>query len=225
MSGRNAVIIALGVLALLVVAGSIVPLPGPADLRTWAGAAGWATPLVFLAVYTLCTVAPIPRTVFNLSAGLLLGEVVGVAVAMIATALAAWIAFALARGLGRRWVESHLERDSVKAVNARLSGGGTAGVISLRLIPMVPFAAMNYCCGVSAIPFRPFLLGTLIGSVPGTAAVVILGDALTGTTPPALLAVYAGLALVGGVGLYAALRSRKSETVEANAVGSSTQGK
>ncbi|CRK60432.1 DedA family protein paralog [Alloactinosynnema sp. L-07] len=205
-------IVAIGVLGVLVAAGSIVPIPSPAEVRGWASAAGWATPVLFLAVYSVCTVAPIPRTVFNLSAGLLLGEVVGVAVAMLATALAAWFAFALARGLGRRWAEAHLERDAARAVNARLTGGGLAGVISLRLIPMIPFAAMNYCCGLSAIRFRPFLVGTVIGSLPGTAAVVILGDALTGTTPPALLAVYAGLALVGGIGLYVVLRVRKPDT-------------
>jgi len=218
------VIIAIGVLAALVVAGSLVPIPSPAEVRAWASQAGWATPVLFFGVYTVCTVAPIPRSVFNLSAGLLLGEAIGVAVAMIATAAAAWIAFTLARGLGRRWIERHLERDAVRAVNARLSGGGTAGVVSLRLIPMIPFAPVNYCCGISAIGFRPFLVGTMVGSLPGTAAAVILGDALTGTTPPALLAVYAGLAVVGGAGLYVVLRVRKPETVETKALASSTHG-
>ncbi|MBC6446696.1 TVP38/TMEM64 family protein [Actinokineospora xionganensis] len=208
MSGRKTLIIALVGVVALVVAGSLAPAPSPAEVRGWAAAAGWATPVVFLAVYAVLTVVPIPRTVFNLSAGLLLGEALGVAVAMLATALAAWTAFLLARGLGRKWLESHLERDAVRTVNARLSGGGIAGMISLRLIPMIPFAPVNYCCGISTIRLGPFLAGTVIGSLPGTIAVVILGDALTGTTPPALLAVYAGLALVGGAGLYAALRKQ-----------------
>ncbi|WP_091376255.1 TVP38/TMEM64 family protein [Actinokineospora alba] len=212
MSGRKALIIALASLVALVVAGSLAPVPSPAEVRGWAAAAGWATPVVFLAVYAVLTVVPIPRTVFNLSAGLLLGEALGVAVAMLATGLAAWTAFLLARGLGRKWMESHLERDAVRTVNARLSGGGIAGMISLRLIPMIPFAPMNYCCGISTVRLGPFLAGTVVGSLPGTIAVVTLGDALTGTTPPALLAVYAGLALVGAVGLYAVLRRQRLRT-------------
>jgi uncharacterized membrane protein YdjX (TVP38/TMEM64 family) len=199
-------IIAVGVLVALVAAGSLVPVPSPAELRTWAEGAGWATPLLFFGVYAVLTVAPIPRSVFNLSAGLLLGEVVGLVVAMLATALAACLALVLARGLGRRWVESQMERDSVRAISERLSGGGTAGVMSLRLIPMIPFAPVNYCCGVSAMRIRPFMTGTVIGSLPGTIAAVILGDALTGTTPPTLLAVYIGLAAIGTTTLIVVLR-------------------
>lgn len=209
VSGRKALIIALVALIALVVAGSLAPVPSPAEVRTWAAAAGWATPVLFLAVYAVLTVVPIPRTVFNLSAGLLLGEALGVAVAMLGTALAALAAFLLARGLGRRWMEAHLERAAVRTVNARLSGGGVAGVISLRLIPMIPFAPMNYCCGISSIRLGPFLAGTVIGSLPGTIAVVVLGDALTGTTPPALLAVYGALALIGAVGLSVVLRRQR----------------
>ena len=197
----------MGVLAALVVVGALVPLPSPVVVRDWARSAGWAAPAVFLGVYAVLTVAPIPRTVFNLSAGLLLGGAIGVAVAMVGTALAAWMAFLLARRLGRRWAERHLERDSVRAVNARLSGGGLAGMVSLRLIPMIPFAPLNYCCGVSALPLRTFLAGTVVGSLPGTVAIVTLGDALTGRTSPALLAVYAGLAVVGAAGVYAVHRS------------------
>ncbi|WP_181043471.1 TVP38/TMEM64 family protein [Actinokineospora auranticolor] len=205
MSARATLIILLGAVA-LVVAGSLVPIPSPVEVRTWAQDAGWATPVLFLLAYSLLTVAPIPRTVFNLTAGLLLGGPAGVAVSMVATMLASVLAFGLARGLGRRLVEPHLERGAVRAVNARLSGGGLGAVTSLRLVPMVPFSAMNYCCGLSTIPMRPFLIGTFLGSLPGTAAAVVLGDALTGTTPPALLAIYAVLAVVGGVGLYVVLR-------------------
>jgi uncharacterized membrane protein YdjX (TVP38/TMEM64 family) len=218
VSGRKALIIAIVAAVALVAAGSLAPVPSPAEVRTWAAAAGWATPVLFLAVYAVLTVVPIPRTMFNLSAGLLLGEALGVAVAMLATALAAVAAFFLARGLGRRWMESHLERDAVRTVNARLSGGGIAGMISLRLIPMIPFAPVNYCCGISSIRLGPFLAGTVIGSLPGTVAVVILGDALTGTTPPELLAVYAGLALVGAVGLYLVLRRQRLVDVPAESV-------
>ncbi|MDQ3402898.1 MAG: TVP38/TMEM64 family protein [Actinomycetota bacterium] len=211
MSGRTALFAALGLVVVLVAIGFLVPIPSPADLRTWAAGAGWAGPLVFLAVYTAFTVIPIPRTVFTLSAGLLLGEVVGLVVAMAATTLAATIAFSLARGAGRRWLEAHLDRENVRAVNVRLTRGGVTAVMSLRLIPLLPFAPVNYCCGLSAIAFRPYLMGTVLGCLPGTAAAVFLGDALTGTTPPALVAVYIALAGIGALGLYTVVRPVKQE--------------
>ncbi|GLZ37685.1 TVP38/TMEM64 family protein [Actinokineospora sp. NBRC 105648] len=201
--------ILLGALVAVVAVGSLIPIPSPVEVRTWAAGAGWATPVLFLVLYALLTIPPIPRTVFNLSAGLLLGGPWGVVVSMAATAVAATVAFYLARGLGRRWIEPHLERGVVRAVNARLSTGGLAAVTSLRLVPMVPFAPMNYACGLSTINFRPYLLGTIIGSLPGTTAAVVLGDALTGTTPPALLAVYGVLAVIGAVGLVVVLRRNR----------------
>lgn len=206
MRRRTKAIVAGTLLAVLVVAALVLPVPGPAGLRAWASGSGAVAPLLFLAGYSVLAVAPVPRTVFNLAAGLLLGNAVGITVAMLATVTAAAVAFGLARVLGRDLVARHLHRSWVRAVDDRLAGGGTLAVTSLRLIPVVPFAPMNYCCGLSSTALRPFLLGTALGSLPGTIAIVLLGDALTGSTPPALLACYAAFALIGALGLVRVVR-------------------
>jgi uncharacterized membrane protein YdjX (TVP38/TMEM64 family) len=200
------VLVAVGLLAALVVAAFVVPVPGPAELRAWVSAAGVAAPVLLFLAYVVATLVPIPRTVFSLASGLLLGPVVGVVVALAATAVSASVSFALARSVGRRLVARHLERDRVRAVDSRLSGGGWLAVASLRIIPAIPFLPTNYACGLSSVRPRAYLAGTMIGSLPGTAAAVALGDTLTGTTPPALLAVYAVLAVAGAVGLWFAIR-------------------
>ncbi|WP_020671919.1 TVP38/TMEM64 family protein [Amycolatopsis nigrescens] len=206
MARRTKLVLALAVLAALAVAALLLPLPSPAELRDWAAGAGGVAALLFLAAYSVLTVAPVPRTVFNLAAGLLLGNAVGIGVAITATAISATLGFLLARALGRDLVARHLHRTPVRAVNERLAGGGVVAVASLRLIPMVPFAPFSYCCGISTIRFAPYLLGSVLGSLPGTVAVVVLGDALTGGTPPALLVCYAGFALAGAFGLYRVIR-------------------
>ncbi|WP_033291701.1 TVP38/TMEM64 family protein [Amycolatopsis jejuensis] len=208
MSGRTKLILAMAVLALLAAAAVWLPIPGPAQLRAWAAATGPATPLVLLVAYSLLTVAPIPRTVFNLAAGLLVGSVAGVVIALAATTIAAGLSFGLARLLGRDLILRHLHRAPVRAVNERLSGGGVLAVTSLRLIPLVPFAPLSYLCGVSSVKLLPYLAGTALGSIPGTIAVVVFADALTGDTPPALLASYAVFAAVGVAGLVRVLRKR-----------------
>lgn len=201
VSRRLKLIIALVLLAGAVVAAFTLPVPSPAELRNWAAGAGPVTAFVFLAAYSVLTVAPIPRTVFNLAAGLLLGDVLGIVVAVTATAISGVLGFGLARWAGRDLVSRHLERKMVRAVDERLAGGGVLAVASLRLIPLVPFAPLGYCCGILSVRFRPYLLGTVLGSLPGTIAVVVLGDALTGNTPPALVACYGAFALTGAVGL------------------------
>lgn len=151
---------------------------------------------------------PIPRTVFNLAAGLLVGTAAGIAIGLVATTIAAGLSFGLARLLGRDLITRHLHRTSVRAVNDRLSDGGVLAITSLRLIPVVPFAPFSYLCGVSSVRLTPYLAGTLLGSVPGTVAVVVLGDVLTGDTPPALLACYGVFALAGAIGLVRVFRKR-----------------
>jgi len=206
MTRRTKLIVAAVVLVAAVVAAFVLPVPSPAQLRDWAAGHGPATAFLLLAAYSVLTVAPIPRTVFNLAAGLLLGDVVGIAVALAATAISGMLGFGLARLLGRDLVARHMHRKSVRAVNERLSDGGILAVTSLRLIPVVPFAPLGYCCGILDVRWRPYLIGTVLGSLPGTVAVVVLGDALTGGTPPALLACYLAFALVGALGLIKVVR-------------------
>lgn len=214
MSGRTKLIFALTLLAAFVAAAALLPIPGPAGLRAWAAGLGPATPLVFFLAYAVLTVAPIPRTVFNLAGGLLLGTVTGIVVGILATTVASGLSFGLARLLGRDLVTRHLHRSKVRAVNDRLSDGGVLAITSLRLLPMVPFAPLSYLCGVSSVRFAPYLIGTALGSLPGTVAVVILGDALTGETPPALLICYAVFAVAGTIGLVKVFRRKTHPVAE-----------
>lgn len=206
---RVGVLLAVVLVAALVVAAFVLPVPDPAQLRTWAAGAGAAAPALMFLAYVVATLVPIPRTVFSLASGLLFGPVVGVAVALVATAVSGLLSFALARSLGRRIVARHLTRASVRTVDERLTSGGWLAVASLRLIPAVPFLPTNYACGLSSVRTRPYLAGTMAGSVPGTIAAVVLGDTLTGGTPPALLAVYGVLALAGAAGLWFAIRRQR----------------
>lgn len=197
---------AVCLVAVLVAAAVVLPVPDPAQLRTWAAGAGAAAPALMFVTYVVATLVPIPRTVFSLASGLLLGPVVGVGVALVATAVSALLSFALARSLGRRMVARHLTHARVRAVDTRLTDGGWLAVASLRLIPAVPFLPTNYACGLSSVRPRPYFAGTVLGSLPGTAAAVALGDTLTGGTPPVLLAVYGVCALAGAAGLWLAIR-------------------
>jgi uncharacterized membrane protein YdjX (TVP38/TMEM64 family) len=200
------VLLAVCLVAALVVAAVALPVPEPAELRTWASGAGAAAPALMFLAYVVATLVPIPRTVFSLASGLLLGPVVGVTVALVATAVSGLLSFALARSLGRRVVARHLTRARVRAVDERLTGGGWLAVASLRMIPAIPFLPTNYACGLSSVRTRHFMAGTVAGSVPGTVAVVVLGDTLTGGTPPALLAAFIVFAVAGAAGLWLAIR-------------------
>ncbi len=176
----------------------LVPMPTAVQLRDWATAAGAWFPLAFFAAHVVMTTLPFPRTAFTLAAGLLFGPAMGVVIAVTASTLSAMIALLVVRALG--WQLSSVGHPRLEALDARLRERGWPAVLSLRLIPAVPFSVLNYAAGASAIRALPYSLATLVGVVPGTLAVVVLGDALTGTVSPLLVAVSvctAGLGIAG----------------------------
>jgi uncharacterized membrane protein YdjX (TVP38/TMEM64 family) len=169
-------------------------------------AAGIWAPALFVVLQVLVTVPPVPRTIFTVAAGLLFGAATGVVLAVTATAAAAVLAFWLVRLTGGGLVERFADRGPVVWTSRRLDRSGLLAVTSLRLIPAIPFSVLNYAAGLSGVRFGPFLLGTVLGTAPGTVALVILGDAVTGRVSPALLAVSVAGGLLGTIGAAVAAR-------------------
>ncbi len=115
------------------------------------------------------------------------------------------LAVLLVRAAG--WQLNRLVRHkAVDKVDQRLRERGWRSILSLRLIPVVPFAALNYAAGASAVRVVPYTLATLAGLLPGTTAVVILGDALAGHVSPMLYLVSVCTAAVGVTGLIIEIR-------------------
>ncbi|MBF6221882.1 TVP38/TMEM64 family protein [Nocardia abscessus] len=190
----------------------LVPLPSPRQVQEWATSVGPVFPLLFFLVHALVTVAPIPRTVFTVSAGLLFGPLLGITLAVGATTVSAALAIALVRALDRDQVAARLTHPAVRAIDERLARRGWLAVGSLRLIAAVPFSVINYCCGLSSIRFWPYLIATVLGVLPGTIGTVILSDALTGTTHPAMLALSGVCLAIGLAGLVVDARWRPAPT-------------
>lgn len=197
---RTRLLLTMIAVAVVVAIVLLVPLPTAVGLRDWATSVGPWFPLVFFAAHVVVTVLPFPRTAFTLAAGLLFGPVLGIVIAVTASALSALLALFAVRALGWR-LSSLISHPALESVDARLAARGWAAVLSLRLIPVVPFSVLNYAAGASAVTVLPYLLATLAGLVPGTAAVVVLGDALTGNVSPLLALVSVCTAAVGVAGL------------------------
>lgn len=193
---RRRLVLTAAVVVALVATALLVRLPTAVQLRDWSTSMGAWLPLAFLAAHIVVTVLPFPRTAFTLAAGLLFGPLLGVTLAVAASTVSALIALALVRAAG--WQLNRLLRHgAVDRLDARLRERGWVAVVSLRLIPAVPFAPLNYAVGASGVPVLPYTLATLAGLLPGTAAVVILGDALTGHVSPLLFLVSLCTGLVG----------------------------
>jgi uncharacterized membrane protein YdjX (TVP38/TMEM64 family) len=198
----------LAAIVILVAIAVLVPLPTAIQMRDWATSVGPWFPLAFMAAHIVVTVFPFPRSAFTLAAGLLFGPVLGVPLAVTASTISAVIALLLVRAAG--WQLSRLIRHPrVDSLDARLRERGWPTIVSMRLIPAVPFSVMNYAAGASAVRVLPYTLASLVGLIPGTAAVVILGDALTGNVSPLLFVVSLCTASIGVAGLIYEIRTHR----------------
>lgn len=172
-----------------------------ADIRAWVESGGWAAPAVFVVLYAALTVGLVPGSILTTAAGVLFGAASGTGLALVGATLGATLAFEVARRTGRPAVR-RLEAGHVARVDAWLADRGLLAVMSLRLVPLVPFSAANYAAGLTGIARRDYLVGTAIGIVPGTFAYTLLGANLADPTDPVFLAAAAGLvvlAVLGGV--------------------------
>lgn len=167
----------------------------------WSDSLGWKFPFIFVLLQVAVTLMPVPRTLFTLAAGVLFGPALGIGIAMLATMLSALLAFVLMRSIGREVVERRLTHPLARAVEARLARRGWLAVGSLRLIGFVPFSLVNYCSAVSSVRLVPYLLATLVGSIPGTVSLVLFGDVLNTGYNPTMLAISAVGICVGLLGL------------------------
>jgi len=197
-------------IVILVAVALLVPLPTAVQLRDWATSVGPWFPLAFLAAHIVITVLPFPRTAFTLAAGLLFGPIVGVTIAVVASTASALIALLAVRALGLQFSRL-VDNPRIAGLDARLRARGWPTVLSMRMIPAVPFSVLNYAAGASAVRPLPFTLASFIGLLPGTAAVVILGDALTGNVSPLLFLVSLCTAGIGVAGVAYEMRTHRRE--------------
>jgi len=162
------VLVGVGVLAAATGAGEL------SSIRSRVDAAGPLAPLVFTVAYSAATMAPLPKNALSVGAGLIFGLSTGLAVVWVGAMLGAVAAFWLARALGRATVERIAGR-RIDRVDTLLRRRGRPGVLVARLVPVVPFTAVNYGSGLSAVRFGDYVGGTALGIVPGTVVYVALG--------------------------------------------------
>ena len=115
--------------------------------------------------------------VLSLTTGFIFGRWVGTVLVVLAATLGATLAF-----LAARYLFADIARKRLGALGEKLSAGFTENAFSyllfLRLVPLFPFFLVNLAPAFTKISLRTYVLGTLIGIIPGTFVYVNLGQTL-----------------------------------------------
>ncbi|ANH40408.1 TVP38/TMEM64 family inner membrane protein YdjZ [Nocardioides dokdonensis FR1436] len=194
--GRGAVVRLLLLAALLV---ALVVLwrtdhvPDVSSLRARVEDAGVWGPAVFVGGYAALALLPTPKGLMTALGAVLFGFVAGAALAWAAAMLAALVAFWISRLLGRDAVD-RLTGGRLDRVDELFTRHGFAAVVAVRLVPVLPYTAINYASGLVSVGVGAYLAGTAVGMVPGSLAYAALGA--FGTSPTRLSIGLAGFLAV-----------------------------
>ncbi|GAC1652043.1 MAG: hypothetical protein NVS4B8_27230 [Herpetosiphon sp.] len=136
-------------------------------------------PLLFIGLYALRPLVLFPASVLTLGAGLVFGPVLGVMYTIVGSNLSALLAFGVGHWFGEGLLGGERAAGVVQRYAARLRQHSFETVLLMRLI-FLPYDLVNYLCGVLHIDWKAFLLATLLGSLPGTFAIVLAGASFKG---------------------------------------------
>jgi uncharacterized membrane protein YdjX (TVP38/TMEM64 family) len=133
--------------------------------------------LLFLAVGGFATAVAIPRHVISFLGGYAFGFALGGALAVVATEIGCVIDFFYARVIGRPLVSARLGA-RVRRVEEFLAANPFSMTLLIRLLPVGNNFATSLAAGVSRVPARPFLLGSLLGYIPQTMVFALAGSGI-----------------------------------------------
>ncbi|MDA9496341.1 VTT domain-containing protein [Bradyrhizobium sp. CCBAU 11357] len=134
---------------------------------------GWGPPFA-IAAFVLGGLVIFPVLVLIAATAAALGPWLGFVTAMAGVLLSALMLFAIGRFLGRERLQRLLGRRAAR-IQERVVGKGILAVVVIRMIPIAPFSLVNVAAGASTLPLRDFMVGTLLGMMPGILAMAVLG--------------------------------------------------
>lgn len=135
----------------------------------------WA-PLIFVVVYALGAVLLFPAALLSFAGGAAFGPVWGAVLDLAGATLGAGTAFLAARYFAGGWVRRRVGGRLGRLI-AGVEAEGWRFVAAVRLVPLIPYALLNYALGLTRIGFWPYLLASAACMIPGSIAYTWLGYA------------------------------------------------
>ncbi len=177
---------------------------------------GGAGPLLYIGVYLLRPLVLFPATVLTVVGGIVFGPVLGTIYTLLGSNGSALVAYAVGRFFGGSTPLAENDGTLGRYIT-RLRENSFTTIMTMRFI-FVPYDLVNYLAGILRIGWRPFLLATALGSLPGTLAFVLFGASFKGDIATAEFSfdprVFIASALIFVVSIAISRYFKRSETKE-----------
>ena len=137
-------------------------------------------PLIYILIYTLRPLAFFSAVIVTLIGGAIWGTFWGTLFAIIGPNMSATLAYWFGRAFGSGVLpegKAGALEGMVGRYTRRLQANAFSAILMMRLI-YLPYDLVNYLAGFLRIPYRPYLLGSVIGALPGTLTFTLAGASL-----------------------------------------------
>ena len=149
-----------------------------AALSAWHAQQPFTVAALYFALYVLATALSVPgATVITLAGGAVFGLGWGLLLVSFASSLGATLAFLASRFVLRDWVQARWGH-RLTAIHAGVEKEGAYFLLTLRLMPVVPFFLINLLMGLTRMKTRTYYGISQLGMLPGTAVIVNAGTQL-----------------------------------------------
>lgn len=133
---------------------------------------------LYAATYISVVALSLPAATFmTLAGGFLFGQSIGTSVVVISATVGACFLFLSARMASSDLVSKKAGGFAIK-MQKGFQESALSYLLTLRLIPLFPFVAVNVAAALFQIPLKTFALGTFFGIIPGSFVYVSMGVAL-----------------------------------------------
>ena len=157
--------------------------------------------LAYLLIYVAITALSLPgAAIMTLAGGAVFGLLWGTVLVSLASTIGATLAMLVARYILRDSIEARFGRRLVE-VNKGITREGAFYLFTLRLIPAIPFFALNLLMGLTRMKTLTFFWVSQVGMLAGTVVYVYAGteiakiDSLRSILSPGLLGAFVVLGL------------------------------
>ena len=163
--------------AIMLVAVFLMQKIGVSELRELIGEHVLFAPMIYVLCFAILPIFLFPVPVLAVVAGAVFGLFAGSLYTIIGAMINSVLMFYIARFLGFRTVSAFTQNSKSKILKTLGEPGGKFSLILiLRLMPLVPYNALNYACGVMNVSLRDYVVATFVGIVPATFIMVNLGE-------------------------------------------------
>lgn len=130
---------------------------------------------IYIATYIFVVALSLPGAAFmTITGGVLFGPVFGVINAITGATIGSFVPFFSARFASQDVLEKKAG-PWVKKMQNGFNNNALSYLLTLRLIPIFPFAAINLVAALMQLPFKTFFIGTFFGTMPATIIFVFMG--------------------------------------------------